>query len=270
MAVYSVFGDESADEKKQRVFAVAGVFGQQEHWDALVKRWTKRTGGAEFHGTEWERDNPKEYAELVKILAASRLSGWGAAMSLLGQDEIFDNALLNFQYYLCFVRVVDHFGRYTKLCIPHGTVDFTMDHVNGSIEYNTGLLYREMAESPEWADSVYLEKDLSFSSRKNPKIQIADLWTREVMKHMDNTIVHPISLPMRKSLVTLRRTRRFAFDMYDRRYFEDMERRVSENRPGFSEYPQWLAKHKRQDNTENRIRYEIYLNRLDRQKGGAK
>jgi hypothetical protein len=52
----SVFGDESQDETKQRVFSVAGVFGSSEEWDILADRWLRATGGRIFHAADCESD----------------------------------------------------------------------------------------------------------------------------------------------------------------------------------------------------------------------
>ena len=53
LAMASVFGDESADEKAQIVFAVAAMIGPDSQWDAAVEEWVKITKGDEFHATDW-------------------------------------------------------------------------------------------------------------------------------------------------------------------------------------------------------------------------
>jgi hypothetical protein len=60
--VLSVFGDESADETKQRVFAVAGVVGNEDQWAALEAAWIARTGGIPFHAKDCESDQG-DYAD---------------------------------------------------------------------------------------------------------------------------------------------------------------------------------------------------------------
>ena len=219
--IYSVFGDESYDQKRERVFAVAGVFGTENEWDKLAEKWTARTQREEFHAAEWQTNNRHvEYADLSRILAASNLNGWGVAMDLTDYAQIFDNAADNFlPYYACFIRVVNHFGEFTKMMIPQGTVKFTFDQ-NLDVQYNAAAIYDHAAHLPEWECGPLLAGDLSFSSRKNPRIQAADLWAYEVMKHMDNTLVGPTRRPMRKSLEALRKTKRFGFHMLGAEYFE--------------------------------------------------
>jgi hypothetical protein len=266
--IYSVFGDESYDEKRKRVFAIAGLFGNEEDWDALANKWTESTKGEEFHAAKWQTDNRHgEYASLTKILAASKLLGWGVVMSLLKYESIFPDAADNdLPYYICFMRVVDHFGYWARLAIPQGTVKFTFDQ-NLDVEYNAAAIYNHVAHLQEWADSKFLEKDVSFSTRAKPRIQAADLWAYEVMKHMDNTIVGPKRRPTRGSLSELRKSKRFGFDMVDDDYFEGLKQHALANpRTGLKEYHAWCEKLKLQDCTSTRIRYEIYLSNLERGK----
>ncbi len=41
----SVYADESSDERKERVFAVAGLIGNDELWESLEVKWNARTSG---------------------------------------------------------------------------------------------------------------------------------------------------------------------------------------------------------------------------------
>ena len=77
----SVYGDESADETKQRVFAVAGVVGLEESWEAVEGSWVARTNGIPFHANDCDSDfgdyrntphleNKALYRDLSLILAA--------------------------------------------------------------------------------------------------------------------------------------------------------------------------------------------------------
>jgi hypothetical protein len=85
MAMLHVFGDESHKSKSERVFAVAALFGTEEQWDGLRRRWTARLGDKVFHAAECESDrgqfansghadNQKLYADLTRIVAESHLS----------------------------------------------------------------------------------------------------------------------------------------------------------------------------------------------------
>ncbi|MGA9632326.1 MAG: hypothetical protein WBQ63_12940, partial [Candidatus Acidiferrales bacterium] len=52
----SVFGDESSDEKAQRVMAVAAIVGTDSQWDEFVPSWKEITGWQDFHAAEWEME----------------------------------------------------------------------------------------------------------------------------------------------------------------------------------------------------------------------
>ena len=83
-----VYGDESMDETKQRVCAVAGVGGTEEQWSALEWRLTRRTNGLPFHANDCDSDqgdytnrphweNKNLYRDLTIMLANSGLFGFG-------------------------------------------------------------------------------------------------------------------------------------------------------------------------------------------------
>jgi hypothetical protein len=108
-----LFGDESADETKNRVFAVAGVIGSEADWAAPVREWLRRTRGQGFHANRCEsehanhpdrqkhKDNLKLYEDLTKILAGSGLAGFAVALDLQSHRELFRNALPDVGYYKC-------------------------------------------------------------------------------------------------------------------------------------------------------------------------
>lgn len=264
--IYSVFGDESHDEKRERVYAVAGLFGSDDQWDSLAKKWTEATSGEIFHAAEWQTANRhKEYRTLTEILAASGLIGWGAVLSLINFFDIFDNAADDFlPYYICFIRLLNYFGSFTSYMIHRGTVKFTLDQ-NLAIQHNATAIYDLTAKLPEWEHHEFLESELSFSTRKNPRIQAADLWTHEVMKHMENRVTGPKFRPTRLSLQTLRSTKRFGFDMLDSGHLQAYKTYAFKHpRAADIDFPGWLEERGLIDNTTNRVRYEVYLREVER------
>ena len=265
LVLYSVFGDESYDEERKRVFAVAGLFGHEQDWCALNHSWSARTGGKEFHATDCEKQkNFKLCADLTNILALSKVMGFGIAMSLEDYSRIFEEPAKEMPYYFCFIGVVEHLAWLTRMCLPQEPVEFTF-HQNCKVQYNAAFLYNYLIDLPEWEGKEFISDKLSFSSQKNPSIQAADLWTREVMKHMDNLLVQE-GRPMRLSLQALRRTNRFGFDMHDKSYFEDMKQKLAlryQSGHSMREYHQWRESQNAQDTTENRLRYHMYLNLME-------
>jgi hypothetical protein len=267
IVVNTVFGDESYDEKKQRVYAVAGLFGDKSQWENTESEWLKLTKGEEVHASECETKDKNYYKALVTVLVNSAIWGWGAAMSLEDYATIFDQSTGNLPYYFCFFKVIEHFAYYTRLLIPQDKVEFTFDR-NLETQYNATFMYDYLIKLPEWTDASFMSDEISFSSRKNPKVQMADLWVREVMKYTDKALISN-SPVMRLSLMVLTKTKRFAFDMYEKSYFVDMKRQIRErHEPGHSieEYHSWRDSNNMQDTTENRIKYHMYLNLLEEQK----
>ena len=108
-----VYGDDSADEKKQRICAVAIVVGDEERWSALESKWTARTNGIPFHAKDCESDqgdyentphhaNKALYRDLTTMLAESGLGGFGVAVDLMAQRRVFPDSL-DLAYEKCFM-----------------------------------------------------------------------------------------------------------------------------------------------------------------------
>lgn len=264
IVVYNVYGDESSDEKCKIVFAVAGLFGDDEQWSRCVSKWTDITEGEEFHAAEW--DTPKhrrQYIALVHVLAESTLIGWGSAMDVRNYERLFPKAVEQLPYYQCFSSVVEHFGHYVRFCIPPGAVEFTFDQ-NLETQYHASKLYHHMRTEQNWVDRDFVADKISFATRKTPNVQVADLWARELMKDFENTI-GPVRRPMRISFDVLRNTHRFGSEIYDTKYFEDMKaalERMYESGRGPGEYDAWRAQRGVQDNTETRMQYMFYLSKF--------
>lgn len=259
--MYSVFGDESSDERRERVFAVGGIFGDERQWEGLAKKWTAITGGEEFHAAEWDVPEPKrrnQYKKLVKSLAESKLIGFGAAMCLEKYERLFPRAVDYLPYYECFLDVIGRFAHCAGLCLPRGTVKFTFDQ-NLEVQYHASKLYHFIISKPDWLDREFVSDEISYATRKNPKIQAADLWTREVMKYADNSF-GPVKRPIRRSLEVLRKENRFWIKVYEDSYFELLKARFdklsrSDSPSNFEKYQNWIKERNMQDNTENRMHY---------------
>jgi hypothetical protein len=270
----SVFGDESADETKQRVFAVAGLEGTESEWRTLEERWVARTGGKEFHATECEseyatdpdrqkhKDNLALYAGLVELIANSDLRGYGVALDLRAHREFFTDVPEDISYMKGFTEVLKHFIQHSRMSADE-PLEFTFDHRQES-EYNVGALYSSMVNWNEWkGKNIFLGTKISFDSRKNPRIQAADLIARETMKHLDN-MIGPIQRPLRKSMKVLASTKgRISFDFLMREYFQGWANAMGEMQvlSGFTrdEYGKWLKENNlAADNISNRIRFLIW------------
>lgn len=256
--MWQVFGDESHDPKNERVFVVAALFGIEEQWADFGKAWTARIGGRIFHASDCETDhgefadtphdeNLRLYADLTKILAASKLLGFGSAMDLKAHNEFFAGTPADIPYYRCFRDVIWQCGKWAKWV---------------ESDYNAGVLYDHIASLPDWDCAKYLRTPLEISSRAEVGIQAADLYAREVMKHLDNTI-GPTRRPMRRSMAALQATKRFGCDLHLREFFGDFRRKFDslavKTGMNVEHYRQWLGQHGQADTISSRHRYLIDL-----------
>ena len=210
--MWSVFGDESSDETKQRVFAVAGVIGSEEMWEDLETAWLDALVVSRFMPLIVRRtkrdykhfdhaENQQLYTDLTVMLGESGLGGMGIAMDLAAQRKFFPESN-DGSYYQGFTNVIEEM----KQCAQRNqeTVRFTFDERKES-EHNTSLLYKIAAELPEYQDTMF--DDISFGNhRETPRLQVADLFARETMKTLDN-IVGPVKRDPRKSWLALADTR---------------------------------------------------------------
>lgn len=274
--VLSAFGDDSADETKQRVFAVATVIGTETAWQRVERDWLARTGGKIFHATDCEsefandsdrskhRANLELYADLSIMLAESELFGYGVALDLAAHRECFPCVPADVGYYKCFTEAI---RRTAEAIAPYGEeIEYTFDRRQES-EYNAGALYGTLVNQPEWKASVFMRSKISFDSSKNPRIQMADLVARESMKLLDNEI-GPIKRPPRKSVIALAKSEGFYFEILGRQYCASWREHVSEHMSDMQSgggifdpsYIEWLkANRLLHDNMSNRFRYFAWL-----------
>lgn len=140
-------------------------------------------------------------------------------------------------------------------------MEFTFDHRKGS-EGNAGTLYSAFINQPEWKDANILSGKVSFDSRSNPRIQIADLVAREAMRELDRRISSP-DKRQRKPFIALQRLEAFKFIELDRRYCIEL-RDLVQTSGDEPRYWEWLrntgrVQHgKPMDNFGNRFSHYMY------------
>jgi hypothetical protein len=273
----SVFADDSSDETQQRTVAVAGVIASDEEWNRLDRTWLERTGGIPFHATDCESDrgayagychldNQNLYKDLATILARSDSWGWGAALDLASYREFFvvDQETC---YYKAFLAVIDFFAKFARDRFQE-KVKFTFDRRIQS-SHNAAELYALMSNDP---NNAVFSNPLEFaSSTEQPRIQMADLWAREVMKELDNRI-GPTKRPRRRSFIALNDSGHFGCDVFLREYFQDMQNKLGQagqKDPEFNReaYAEWLSRQKHQDTNANRIRFLLWFSQREKRKG---
>ena len=270
----SVFGDDSADETRQRVFAVAGVIAPEWLWQKLEDAWLRRTGGIPFHATDCDSDhgdyagnshkeNKHLYRDLSIMLAKSGAWGFGAALDLAAHREFFPGVPQDMSYYKGFEAVVTFLKTLARDRFNE-TVKFTFDNRFES-NHNAADLYDVLVNDPDYSEVI--SDGISFTvSRRQPRIQIADLLARETMKHLDH-MIGPIKRVTRKPMEGFFATTHFGFDFYRRDYFKDKLTKMEtlERKAGFNQqdYLEWLQKRKTEDNIGNRFKFLAWLDRRD-------
>lgn len=266
--MYTAYGDESADETKQRVFAIGGLFGNATDWNGLRKKWRSRTGGSIFHATECDADqgayadtdhrlNKKLYADLVSIIADSNLIGFGVAVSLPDYYELLAPLFDDDPYYLCFQTVIVHLATKCARCLPQDRIKFTFDR-NTQIEHNASALYDRMINSRVSSEfKTLVDDEVAFATRKTIGIQTADIIARETMKLLDNRY-GPISRPTRRSTQVLQASHRITFRLYTRAWCERVIRDSREYQFPKKECYDWLERRRLNDTLANRLRYEMF------------
>lgn len=268
-----VYGDDSMDEKKERVCAVAGVIGTILGWRDLERKWLVRTGGIPFHANDCDSDhgdyettsheeNKALYKDLAILMAESHVRGIGIAIDLMAMRRVFPEAE-DISYYRAFLRVMDVMQ---DCAMRNGDVaEFTFD-MRLESEHNVGLLYGSARENePSWRP--YLADKISFEfSRKNPRLQVADLLAREAMKALDNKI-GPKKRDTRKSWIALGDTGRFEIEAYSDDWFNDLRKHYPEleKKVGFrsQDYLNWLAERKRIHNITNLIMFIDWISKRE-------
>lgn len=277
----TVFGDESVDSIGQKVFATAGLLGDENQWHALRKAWTERLGGKIFHASDCECDqkdfkdvphanNLELYKDLTIILARSGLIGFGVGIDLIGSKKYFPDTLEENPYLACFLRTVKFLAEKAQQCVPSSSVEVTFDQ-HPMNEYKAGLIYQylKVESQGDWSAGAILAEKVSFASRKEPGIQAADLWAREVMKGLEG---HLENRPRRKSMLALGATNLFGADYLLEGFYKDMKAQYHKIQKQVGVYPhgylQWLGN--RQDNESNRILYIMFTATQEQQgKGGS-
>ena len=270
-----VYGDDSADAKRERVVAVAVIAGTEEWWQDVEDQWRVRCAGIPFHATDCEsnrgdyRDIPHEenkatYRDLTGILAASMVGGIGIAIDLIAQKKILPDAL-PLAYYRAFLECIE---RAAGAAQTLGEIaELTFD-VSGENEYNAGLFY-SWARNGESRFREWLAPKISFVPwRESPRVQAADLLAFEAWKALDHT-VGPIKRT-RKSWDLLRATQRFETYSYSEDWFRDLKAHLDsgdlQKKAGFNEadYLTWLKKNGRHHDTSNLFHFLGWIDQHDK------
>jgi len=276
--VIYVYGDDSADEKKERVSAVSVIAGYEEWWQDLQDKWVVRTAGIPFHANACEsdhgdyegkphRENKELYRDLATLLAESKVGGIGIAIDLVAQRKIFPHSL-QLAYYKAFLDCLERVTELAKNLREVAKLTFDISTEN---EYNAALLYKTMrdgdSELLEW-----LHPEISFVPwRESPRVQAADLLAYEAMKALDHT-VGPVKR-RRASWDALRATQRFETYSYSEQWFIDLKANIDsgslKRKVNFDQgdYVRWLKERNRHHDLTNLFLFIDWIRKRDDKEG---
>lgn len=259
----SVFGDESHDPTKARVFAVAGLLGDENQWASFRQTWDARLNGLIFHAADCESgygnframpetERHRLHRDLTRMVAESGMIGYGHVIDMAGCRAVVPDVLKEFPdmpYYDCFLKTVIKLSDFAAHFIPRDKVEFTFDR-HKETQYNARLLYEWItAHKPDNAGKV------SFSSRAEPGIQAADLWARELMKRCD-THLFDDRAHARPQWNTLASTKRFQFHFtLGRELAQTLDETPLLAGLSPEDYERWRSANRLVDNLSNRFRY---------------
>jgi hypothetical protein len=275
--VIYAYGDDGADEKRERVMAVAVIAGYQEWWQDIEDQWIVRCGGIPFHATDCESDhgdyrntphteNKAMYRDLTGILAASKVGGIGIAIDLRAQKKILPGAL-PLAYYRALLECFERVANVAQNLGETAELTFDISTENG---HNAGLLY-SWARNGDERFRKWLHSTISFVPwRESPRVQVADLLAFEAWKALDHT-VGPVKRK-RKSWELLRATQRFETYSYSEDWFRDLKAHIDSGELGKivgfreSDYLSWLKKCGRKHSIASLFDFLDWIGRSDAEK----
>jgi hypothetical protein len=202
-----------------------------------------------------EHEGLRLHLDLTQIVADSKLMGYGHAIDLAVCRKVAQHVMKKFPdmpYYDCFVKTVGYLADLAHVFVPPDRVEFTFDR-HKETQYNAGILYDWLSH---YRNDVV--ERVSFDTRKEPGIQGADLWARELMKRCDSQLLNSRAAP-RQQWNTLLGTKRFKFqfvlgDQF-KRELDEAAVSYQESDQLHEEYDGWRRKHRLVDNLSNRFRW---------------
>jgi hypothetical protein len=184
---------------------------------------------------------------------------------MAGRNEFFPETPKELHYHWCYQRLI---YRMAEFFGDRGIskIKFNFDN-RLDVVASASVAYSLMVNDADFPYRHLLEERVEFlCSTKYPRIQVGDLYAREVMKHLDN-MVGPVKREERKSFTALRQSGRFDAQFYMREAWEDKRRKFDEiqKQAGFTfkEYEDWLQKRNRNHNASSTFEFLAWLSARD-------
>lgn len=274
----SIYGDESSDERQEKVWTVVGVIGTSNEWGLLEEAWRTRTGGLEFHACDESEFSPHSktpdpekhqerldlYRDLVKIVVDSYVAGLCVSLDVVAYEETFGTGIQDIGYYSSLTAIIDNAATLAQRFNAQGPesveIEFVFDQRVGS-EENVLKAYSAFRAQPQWRDSTFF-KPLSFTTSYAIRIQVADLLAREARKDMERVLGYE-KRPQRKAFTALDACKKFIWIRRGRDFCEDLRNAMGRlsDETGFKwdAYQDWLRENQLSDDFGSRAAFLAYL-----------
>lgn len=193
--VARVYLDESADEKRERFFAVGGFVGVDLYWDTLELLWIDRTRGLKepFHSAEcecghgqfkgWPKpDRDQLIADLVTIVRQSKIGGVGFFCPIPAYAEVFNSYGEYDAYYFCLKATMVYIANESDQSKHNVDSKFLIEENRAT---NPGKAYKDIKAVSPWKAARRMV-GFEEGSKRIIGLQAADLMARESFKLIDN------------------------------------------------------------------------------------
>lgn len=183
------YGDESSDEKAERVFLVCAVIGLEPEWQRVEQEWRDLLGNRVFHSRNWR--DAATFDTLVALVGESSLFSVVGWLDLKAEATRFPDRLRGVSYLTCFTTVLLEAGVFVeemaKALEEQFCIELVFDHRKQS-ETAAAMNYSRVVNWEKWATTDLFKKRVTFeSSRDHVRLQVADLVASVVRRDLDRT-----------------------------------------------------------------------------------
>jgi len=213
----SIFLDESADEKQESVFVVAGFIGAEANWKNFASSWNAAMSehglaGVTFHmnlfahgGKEpWkslkqDADRGKSLLNtLLRLIRMQAVYPFGAMTLLSEYNALEDKRQFDHPYKVCLEVALSAAETLCEVA-PGGKIRFVCDENQEMRDWMMSAFEKLKARRPELG-KVFGVLETS-TDDASAELCAADLLAFELRKHVDNALRHPevpIRYPMKR------------------------------------------------------------------------
>lgn len=200
LTVLWAYFDESSDGRAERVFGIAGYFGDESAWHSLEEKWRSVTSNTPFHMTDclagegkyknWSRfEREHLISRLISVINEVEIYGFHAGVLLQDFHQIFPGDNQEAAFWLCFQEC---FGQAAKWADGLGA-DVAVVLDKNPFESRARRLFdhvRNLADRPGW-EAMKRLASLEFPSKgeRLMALEAADIISHTSYRLMNDLIL---------------------------------------------------------------------------------